>query len=80
MEISILPTLQRRLLRLSDVEHIINMKRSWVYDEVAQGRFPKPLKIGRASRWDSVAIDEYLADLAARQAAEGAAADAQASV
>jgi prophage regulatory protein len=70
MDISILPTPQRRLLRLSEVEQIINMKRSWVYDEVAHGRFPKPLKIGRASRWDSVAIDDYLADLAARQAAD----------
>ena len=74
MEISIL-TPQRRLLRLTEVEQIINMKRSWVYGEVAQGRFPKPLKIGRASRWDSAVIDEYLASLSARQVVEGGAAD-----
>ena len=57
---------QRRLLRLCQVEAIIGMKRSWVYEEMARGRFPKPLKLGPASRWDSVAIDEYIASLAAR--------------
>ena len=69
MEISILPNPQRRLLRLSEVEQIINMRRSWVYDQVAQGCFPKPLKIGRMSRWDSLAIEEYLASLSTQQVA-----------
>jgi prophage regulatory protein len=67
MEISLPPEPQRRLLRLSQVEEIVNMKRSWLYDEIANGCFPHPLKIGRASRWDSREIDSYLASLVARQ-------------
>jgi predicted DNA-binding transcriptional regulator AlpA len=36
------------------------MGRSWLFAEVAAGRFPKPVKIGRASGWDSLAIDTYI--------------------
>ena len=53
----------RRILRLPDVLARTGMKRSWVYREIAAGRFPKPVKIGRASGWDSDAIEAYLTDI-----------------
>lgn len=70
MEFSLPPDAQRRLLRLPEVENIVNMKRSWLYAEIASGRFPQPLKIGRASRWDSRAVDEYVASVVKRQNGE----------
>jgi predicted DNA-binding transcriptional regulator AlpA len=39
------------------------MSRSWVFREVAAGNFPRPIKIGGASRWDSAQIEAYIATL-----------------
>jgi len=58
-----LETAPRRILRLPEVLARTGMGRSWVYREIAVGRFPKPTKIGRASGWDSEMIDAYLASV-----------------
>lgn len=50
----------RRLERLPAVVARTGMSRSWVYAEAAAGRFPKPIKIGSASRWDAAAVDYWL--------------------
>ncbi len=47
----------RRVERLPSVLARTGMGRSWIYREVAVGRFPKPIKIGRASGWDGAEID-----------------------
>lgn len=36
------------------------MGRSWLYKEIAAGRFPPPVKIGRASGWDTSAVDAWI--------------------
>ena len=35
------------------------MGRSWIYKEIASGKFPAPIKIGRASAWDSSELDAW---------------------
>ena len=50
----------RTLERLPAVIARTGMGRSWIYREFSEGRFPAPLKIGGASRWDSRAIDQWL--------------------
>jgi len=60
----------RRMLRLPDVLARTGMSRSWVYREIDAGRFPKPEKMGRAIRWDSKAIDAYLASILGRVSAQ----------
>lgn len=41
-----------RLLRLPEVEQIVQLKKPTIYRLAREGKFPKPLKIGdRASRW-----------------------------
>lgn len=50
----------RRLERLPTVLARTGMGRSWVYREIAAGRFPRPVKIGRASGWDACAIDAWI--------------------
>jgi prophage regulatory protein len=52
---------QRRLLRLPEVIARVGLSRSWVYAEIAGGRFPNCHKVGRASCWDSYAIDAWIA-------------------
>lgn len=62
----------RSILRLPEVLARVGMKRSWLFAEVAAGRFPKPLKIGSASGWDSRAIDAYIESLVTSQTGEAA--------
>lgn len=50
----------KRVERLPSVMARIGMGRSWIYREVAAGRFPQPIKIGRSTVWDSAEIDRWL--------------------
>lgn len=52
-----------RLERLPAVVARTGMSRSWIYKEVAAGRFPKPVKVGGASGWDAEAIDRWIDSL-----------------
>lgn len=56
-----------QILRLPAVMARVGMGRSWVYREAAAGRFPAPVKIGRASGWASSAVDAWVADRLANQ-------------
>jgi prophage regulatory protein len=51
------------LLRLRDVVAILKVSRATVYVWIKQGRFPKPLKMGRATVWRSSQIEQFLASL-----------------
>ena len=42
-----------RLLTIRDVEQLTGFKKSSVYSFIEAGDFPKPIKIGRSSRWPS---------------------------
>lgn len=35
--------------------------RSFIYQEVAAGRFPKPVKLGRSTRWIAAEIHAWIA-------------------
>lgn len=49
-----------RLERMTTVVARTGMSRSWLYKEVAAGRFPPPCKVGGASRWSTAAIDAWI--------------------
>jgi prophage regulatory protein len=54
------------LLRLSDVEAIAGFKKSKIYQLVAEGRFPKPLHLGKRSiRWKGSQIKVWIDNLGA---------------
>ena len=53
---------QYQLLTLAEVKELTGLGRSAVYDNMARGDFPKPLKIGmRAVRWRRTEIEEFIA-------------------
>jgi prophage regulatory protein len=52
----------RQILRLPAVMARTGMGRSWIYREMAAGRFVPCVKIGRASGWDSAAVDAWIRD------------------
>ena len=55
-----------RILRRKEVEQFIGLSRSSIYEAMAQGEFPKPIRIGkRAVGWRQSTIDAWLAERAA---------------
>lgn len=58
-----LPASERRILRLDEVETKSGFKRAHIYNLMKVGRFPKAMRLGvRAVGWDSVEIDQWIAD------------------
>ena len=64
------PTAHPVLLRLPQVSARTGLSRSELYRRITLGTFPMPIKIGaRASAWNSLEIDHWIAErIAARDA------------
>ena len=45
-----------KLLRLSEVQRIVGFRKSSLYKLIAADEFPRPVKIGHASRWVATEI------------------------
>lgn len=59
-----------RLLKLKQVLDRVPCSRSKLYDDMARGDFPRPVKLGRLNGWPEVEIDAYIeARIAEREAA-----------
>jgi prophage regulatory protein len=51
----------RRILRLPEVMHLTGLARSTVYLRIAEGDFPKQIRLGpRTVGWSSDAIEQWL--------------------
>lgn len=61
-----------KLLRRPEVEQRTGLKRSTIYENMAKGTFPKPIKIGaRIVCWTEQAIETWIEAQLAISAAEG---------
>jgi prophage regulatory protein len=55
-------TVSRVLLRLSDVCEMVGLSRSTIYSAMANGRFPRAIRVGaRSVRWRSTDVGAWLA-------------------
>lgn len=53
-----------KLLHLSDVERTIRLKKSKIYNMIASGEFPRPVRLGkRAVRWRESDIQHWISKL-----------------
>lgn len=52
-----------RLLKVSDVQAILQLSRSAVYAGVRSGAVPKPIKIGKSARWKASQIESLMDQL-----------------
>lgn len=49
------------LIRLDQVIALIGLKRSWIYQRIKEGQFPRPIKIGsRASVWTQSSVSAWI--------------------
>lgn len=51
----------RSFIRCAPLLAQLGFKKSWLYRQIALGHFPPPIKVGRASVWDSAAVDAWMA-------------------
>lgn len=49
-----------KLIPLSVVCDTTGTKKSAIYDRISKGTFPKPIKIGSASRWVQSQVQEWV--------------------
>lgn len=53
-----------KLLHLSDVERTIRLKKSKIYNMIASGEFPRPVRLGKRSvRWRESDIQHWISKL-----------------
>jgi prophage regulatory protein len=54
----------RRLISAREVEQKIGLRRTALYERIAKGEFPKPVRVSdRCSRWVEQEIDAWIAAL-----------------
>ena len=51
------------LLRLRDVTARLGVTHPTVYRLIHEGKFPPPIKIGAAARWEPEAVERYIKGL-----------------
>ena len=52
------------LVPLRQLESIVGFRKSKIYQLIESGQFPRPIKIGRSSRWLSSEVQEWIYKLA----------------
>jgi len=48
------------LLTVKGAGEVTGASRSFIYQEVAAGRFPRPIKLGRSTRWIAAEIHAWI--------------------
>ncbi|SFQ30931.1 prophage regulatory protein [Roseivivax halotolerans] len=51
-----------RLLKMPEVTHMTGFARSQVYAMISTGAFPRPIKLGRCSRWPESEVLSWIED------------------
>ena len=54
------PAPPERLINLDEVESITGFKSSYIYSKIQKSEFPRPLKIGTASRWKFSEVQQWI--------------------
>lgn len=53
----------QKLMRLDSVLARTALGKTFVYELIAEGAFPAPVKVGRSSRWREEEIDDWIRQL-----------------
>lgn len=51
-----------KLIPIGVVEEHTGLKKSSIYKRIQEGTFPKPIKLGHASRWQAGEISKWISD------------------
>jgi len=62
-----------RLVGITEVESQVALKKSTLYELMALGQFPAPIKVGRASRWLVSEVQAWIDERASQRKSATAA-------
>ena len=51
-----------RLIRMPQVEATVGFKKSTLYGWIKEGKFPRPVQIGRMSAWSESRVHQWVQD------------------
>lgn len=57
---------QARFLRLKNVEELVGLKKSKIYQLISERRFPKPYKVGQTSLWLANEVNAWILEACQR--------------
>lgn len=55
---------QNKFINAKEVAKLVGFNVDWIYKKIAKGEFPKPIKIGRSSRWLYTEIMQWINETA----------------
>ena len=61
------PSFPPALLAFEPLSHYVGFGRSRIYQLIAAGEFPQPIKVGKSSRWVKAEIDAWISKQATSQ-------------
>jgi|GEM_PF-541745 len=65
------PSFPPALLAFEPLSHYVSFGRSRIYQLIAAGEFPQPIKVGKSSRWVKAEIDAWISKQATAQRVGG---------
>ena len=65
------PSFPPALLAFEPLSHYVSFGRSRIYQLIAAGEFPQPIKVGKSSRWVKAEIDAWISKQATSQRVGG---------
>ena len=65
------PSFPPALIAFEPLSHYVGFGRSRIYQLIAAGEFPQPIKVGKSSRWVKAEIDAWISKQATSQRVEG---------
>ena len=65
------PSFPPALLAFEPLSHYVSFGRSRIYQLIAAGEFPQPIKVGKSSRWVKAEVDAWISKQATSQRVGG---------
>ena len=54
------PLLNDQFIDMKFITHLTRLTDKWFYKLIQDGEFPKPIKLGRSSRWLKSEVEQWL--------------------
>ncbi|MER5099068.1 AlpA family transcriptional regulator [Providencia vermicola] len=54
------PLLNDQFVDMKFITHLTGLTDKWFYKHIQDGEFPKPIKLGRSSRWLKSEVEQWL--------------------
>ncbi|MEQ5434110.1 AlpA family transcriptional regulator [Providencia huaxiensis] len=60
MSTQAIPLLDDQCVDMKFITHLTGLTDKWFYKLIQEGEFPKPIKLGRSSRWLKSEVEQWM--------------------